>query len=177
MLSVLENIPGLLEILAVIAGIFVAILASVLAPSIVYNITNRDVKPKVRPRILWVIFYISIAIIIVSEILSFILPARSETNDVPESASNSSPIIKGNDSNDLVDILKRLDLDSYCYANGWRDSLPLNMSDVNSWICRGNIEDEKINMDLACQWQYSNSNAFANFSNENNAYSWSCYLR
>lgn len=164
--SALINIQILLDILLPFAGILFAILIPVVGPNIVYKIKPIGRKPKIRHPIFWKLFYLSAAIITISGIFSaleltqFENGNESTTGDQPPSPSSR---------------IRVLDLDGYCQANGWIYSEPLDFYDAYSWVCRGNKEDTKINMDLACLWQYGTAISAAALVSERDSYSWTCY--
>src|SRR5579859_5024822 len=60
-------------------------------------------------------------------------------------------------------------LNEYCASQNLGSAI-LNGS---AWDCTGN--NQPINMNAACIWQYNISNAFAQETSQNNPYSYQCY--
>jgi hypothetical protein len=67
-----------------------------------------------------------------------------------------------------------VDLNSYCQSQGYAQAY-LDGDTANDWYC-ADYSDNLTNMDMdaACQWQYSDPNASAVMGDVNDPYSWTC---
>lgn len=78
-----------------------------------------------------------------------------------------------------------VDLDAYCRQKGYTGVHLGNPQDAGSWTCQSSssgwsgydTSSSGISVTQACREQYRNSNAYAEASNWNDAYSWGCYVK
>jgi hypothetical protein len=103
--------------------------------------------------------------------------AAPTTPDTTSDTAVSAAEIPGDSADVRRTVLGGVDLVAFCQAFGYRDVTLQEPETVWNWYCLDYYDRlVDINMFAACQWQYQEQWAKPDYYDEQNAYSWYCYL-